>query len=115
MCLFFRANWVKVNGTKYQAPSALLIENNEDPIFGKITDVFVSGNTIYFEFITLVVKFFYHHYHAFVLIEPRCSTKYFIRYCDLIDYHPYGLYSLNTVNTDCAMQYWYIVPRNHVY
>ncbi len=39
--LSFRANWVRVNGTKYQAPCVLVVGTEEDPVFGHVHNVLV--------------------------------------------------------------------------
>lgn len=68
---FCKANWVKVNGTKYQTPCILVIWKNEeeDPLFGSVSSILVSGQEIFFE-IEQMEAVFCQHYHAYALSFP---------------------------------------------
>lgn len=107
---YCRANWVKVSGTKYQTPCILVIgsEDNE-PIFGDVTNVLVLGQSVFFEFKLLEAQF-YHHYHAYSLSLPS-SGSYIIKHRDLPCYHPYGMY--HSLSNDCISRF--TVLRNNVY
>ena len=81
-----RANWVRVNGTKYQTPCALVVEKSDDKelLFGKVISILVGAKCVIFEF-QLLKSEFCHHYHCYSLSLPPLSThQYFIRHCDLL-------------------------------
>ena len=102
------AKWVKVSGTKYQTPMALIIDKrNEELVFGKVINIYADAKTVFFEFIHMSTKHFSHHYHAFVLSLPPLSVrrKYLIKHHDLLDYHPYGLYTSPHLSSDLTLEY----------
>ena len=109
---FYRANWVIVNGTKYQTPCLLIIgkTEEEDPLFGSVCRVLLSGQELFFEFEQMDAVF-YQHYHAYCLTPSR---KYFlIKHNDLITFHPYGLYHCPHIsNTFSSL---YTVLRSNTY
>lgn len=99
-CMFthaYRANWVKVDGIKYQEPCALVIGQEEDNLkFGKITQIYVDGGKeVIFEIELLHTIEFCTHYHTYSLSSERQTS--FIKQCHLLDYHPYGLYQSSFV------------------
>lgn len=92
---FFSANWVKVNGTKYQIPCALVVgksqDGEDDLMFGEVLRILVNLKTVIFEFKRLASKFC-HNLHCFSVSSPSIARKYYIKQCDLLDFHCYGLY-----------------------
>ena len=63
---------MKVCGTKYQLPFALVIDNTEDDdfIFGEVTQIYViDSSLVMFEFIVLQAEFL-PHYHAYAVLLP---------------------------------------------
>ena len=69
MCpfVFHRANWVKVYGTKYQTPCALVVgKTDDDPLFESVHKILVSGQEVFFEFEKMDAVFC-PHYHAYAL------------------------------------------------
>ena len=67
---------VKVNGTRYQTPCALVVGKDEtDELeFGKVDNIYIYENSAVFEFIPMLTHQFYHHHHAFVLATPPISV-----------------------------------------
>ena len=64
----YSANWVKVHGTKYQIPFAIIVDksDNDDDnlVFGEVTDILVADKcSIIFELSVLTAEYV-HHYHA---------------------------------------------------
>jgi hypothetical protein len=116
--LLCSAKWVKVNGTKYQTPCALVVGKDEaDELeFGKVENIYVYENSALFEFIPLLTRQFHHHHHAFVLAMPPISARsqYLIKQKELLDYHPYGLYTCAHIVSDSLLQY-YVILRSNVY
>ena len=99
----FSANWVKVNGTKYQTPCGLIVgkTDQEEPIFGEVRRILVDVKAVYFEF-QLLHAVLCPHYHCFILShDPSRNSKCFIinQSC-ILDYHPYGIYYSQTVTGD---------------
>ena len=111
-----RTTWVKVNGTKYRTPCALVIgrTEEEDPMFGYVYSVLVSGQEVFFEFEEMEVTFC-QHFHAYAVTLPLSSRQHFlIKQKDLINYHPYGLYHCPSISSNtCNIQY--VVLRNNIY
>ena len=97
----FRANWVKVCGTEYRTPFVLLIGHDEydgDPKFGKVYLVYADGLVVLFEFLPMVTEQFHAHTHSYLVSLPPVTDRdtFLIRHTDLLDYHPYGLYTLSS-------------------
>ena len=113
MCFAYRANWVRVNGTKYQMPFAVVIGKDEELTFGNVTSIYVDGKSVLFEFFPMITHQFYHHYHAFALAAPAVRCRYLIKHTDLPDFHPYGLYHSTSVSNDSTLQY--VVLKSNVY
>ncbi len=104
---------MKVNGTKYQTPCALVIgvEDGEQ-IFGDIINVLVFSRSLFFEF-QLLESSFYHHYHAHLLSTPQPrATSYIIKHKDLAHYHPYGMYHCISIDNIVSQ---YVVLRSKIY
>ena len=104
-----RANWVKVNGTRYQTPFAVVIgqsDKEEELLFGHVLNVLVYSKEVLFEFELLDVQYC-KHYHAYALsIPPNSSSqKYLIKHKDLLHYHPYGLYHCHNITNNPLIQY----------
>lgn len=120
VCSLFhhRANWVVVNGTKYQKPCMLIIGTTDsgEPIFGNVKRILIDSNgsdvTCMFEF-KLVEVDFYIHYHAYACSCLPSSTTYLIKHEDLVCYHPYGTYSCNVISTERPSRF--VVVRSNVY
>lgn len=115
--LSYRANWVKVHGTKYQTPCALVVgqsDEDEDLLFGHVLGVLVHCKEVFFEFELMEVQYC-KHYHAYALSLPSTSTsqKYLIKHTDLPSYHPYGLYHCPNISSNPLLQY--TVLRSNVY
>ena len=104
---------MRVSGTRYQIPIALVIGKDEDLLFGRVASIYVDGQDVLFEFLPMVTHEFCYHHHAFALGLSAHSTKYLIRHCDLLDYHPYGLYHSSTVSSEVGIQF--VVLRSSVY
>ena len=112
----YRANWVQVNGTKYQMPFAVVVGKKEDDlVFGKVENIYVDAKTVIFEFIEMLTHCFSSHYHVFVVSVPPVPVrlKYLIKQQNLIDYHPYGLYTSSHISSNPTLEY--VVLRSQVY
>ena len=110
-----RANWVRVNGTKYQKPCGLLVGRVDDVFkFGKVVDIFVNGKEVLFEVELLNTLDYLLHYHTFCLspIVPSESQTYYVKHSQLLDYHPYGLYH-SALSTNPS--FLYLIMRYNVY
>lgn len=111
----YRANWVRVNGTKYQMPCAIVIGMDEDePKFGSVENIYIDGASVFFEFVPMITNQFCHHFHAFALASQAASSDtYLINHCLLLDFHPYGLYHSTTILSEYKVRY--VIVRNNVY
>lgn len=110
------ANWVCVNGTKYQMPFALIVDKEEEELkFGMVVNIYVDGSaSVFFEFVPVVTIEYCSHFHAYALFIPTASSvSYLINHRHLLDFHPYGLYHSTTVLSEHNIQY--TVIRNNVY
>ena len=97
---------------------ALLIDKREDSeelVFGKVVNIYTDAKIVYFEFIQMSTNHFSNHYHAYVLSLPPVSVrcKYLIKQHDLLDYHPYGLYTSSHISSDLTLEY--VITRSNVY
>ena len=102
-----RANWVKVNGTKYQSPCALVVGQSDDEelIFGSVLSTLVHHQEVFFEFEVMEGQYC-KHYHAYALSLPRTSSQtYLIQHKDLPSFHPYGLYHCHHISNNSSLQY----------
>ena len=110
-----RAKWVKVHGTKYQTPCALVVGRSQDDElqFGHVTNIFVHCQQVYFEF-ELMHAEFCKHIHAYALSLPPTSLRqqYLVEHRYLPTYHPYGLYHCQHLNSDLLVQF--TVLRNDI-
>ena len=63
----------------------------------------------------MVTRQFSHHYHAFELLSLPMSSRqrYLIKQTNLLDFHPYGSYHLNSVSNDPGLVY--VIVRSNVY
>ena len=104
---------MELYGTKYQTPMALVIgKANEFLRFGEVNNIYVHGDqSILFEISPMTTNCFYGHFHAYVL-SPGDSTKYFIKHSELLDYHPYGLYTSLSILPDASLLY--VIPRTNI-
>ena len=85
---------MKVHGTKYQTPCALVVGRSHDDElqFGHVINVLVYSKQVFFEFELMHVQFC-EHYHAYALSLPPLSLreKFLIEHRTLPTYHPYRL------------------------
>ena len=90
-------------------------KKDEDLVFGKVEDIFVDAKTVIFEFVEMLTHFFSNHHHVYVVSLPPVSVrrKYLVKQKDLVDYHPYGMYTSVHVSSNTMLEY--IVLRSHVY
>lgn len=108
--LFYRANWVRVGGTKYQPPFAIVIgKDDEDLQFGSVERILVDRGVVWFEFTRLVTHQYLPHYHA-KLPHVSSTSMYLIKQADILDFHSYGL---PAICDDTTLQY--VVLKNSVY
>ena len=117
LCSSYRANWVKINGTKYQTPCAIVVgqsDEDEELLFGHVLGVLVHCNQVLFEF-ELMEAQYCKHYHAYAPSLPPTSSshKYLIKHTDLPSYHPYGLYYCHNISSNPSLQY--TVLRSNIY
>lgn len=110
-----RVNWVKVNGTKYQTPCALIVNLvDEDPLIGNIHNILVSGHDVFFEF-ELMDTVFLQHYHAYAVSFSSSSQQHFlVRQKDLITYHPYGLYHCPNISVTLPSQFCVLRSKSYI-
>ena len=108
---YSRANWVKVNGTKYQPPCAIVVgkTEEEEPLFGSINKVLVFSQEVYFEF-ELMEANFCQHYHAYTLSSSH--QHFLVKQNNLINYHPYGLYHCPNISRTSLQ---FLVLRTNIY
>ena len=108
---FCRATWVRVNGTKYQVPCAIVIGKNDELEFGRVVSIYVDDSIVFFEFIPLATRSFCHHFHVFALVsESEC--KYLIKHKDLFDFNPFGLYTSSHISETFEE---YVVLKSNIY
>ena len=111
-----RAHWVKVYGTKYQTPCAVVVgrsDEDDELQFGHVTSVLVYAKQEFFESELMHVQFC-EHYHAYALSLPPLSLreKYLIAHRNLPHFHPYGMYHCR-LSSNTSLQY--TVLRSNVY
>lgn len=112
----YRAKWVRVNGTKYQKPFAIIIAMEDDDLkFGNVENIYVDGLTVWFEFVPLDTFQFCTHFNAYALTLPRTPStcNHIIKHSNLPDFHPYGIYRSSTVCSNDA--FLYVVLKCNVY
>ena len=107
---------MKVHGTKYQTPCALVVgrSHEDDELqFGHVVNVLVYSKQVFFEFELMHVQFC-EHYHAYALSLPPLSLreKFLIEHRTLPTYHPYGLYHCHLSNNTSVQ---YTVLRSNIY
>lgn len=108
---------MKVCGTKYQPPFALVIDKTEDDdfIFGEVMQIYVIDNSlVMFEFTILQAEFL-PHYHAYAaLLPPVLQRKNFvIKHQDLPCFQPIGLYHRNMISDNSLLRY--VVTRSNIF
>ena len=112
-----RAKWVKVNGTKYQIPFAINIGNEEDELkFVDVTNIFVDGSIVYFEFIPFHTYGFSTHFNAYILEVPATRNHCIIKQDQLHDFNPYGIY--HSSNVDSVLGFTsvkYVILKYNIY
>lgn len=87
-----RANWVKLNGKKYEKDAVLIIgQMNDHPVFGQIVDVLVDGPTVLFDISVLNTVQFVEKLHAFA-VQMQTGHRHLFLSSDILDVHPYCLY-----------------------
>ena len=108
---------MKINGTKYHTPFALVIgQSDEDKelLFGHVLGVLVYFKEVIFEF-ELMEAQYCRHYHAYALsLRPTPSSlKYLIKHADLSSFHLYGLYHCPSITSNPFVQY--TILRSNIY
>ena len=80
-----RSKWVKVCGTTYKKPCVVVVGIDEEfPLFGKITSVYIIDEIIVFSVLLLYTCTYNPHYHAF---EVKNSTEIcFVQYENLVSH-----------------------------
>ena len=112
------ANWVKIHGTKYQIPCAVVVGRSDDDddelLFGLVLSILVYCKEVYFEFELLEAQYC-NHYHAHSLSIPPASSiqKYLIKQVNLASFHPYGMYICHNISPSSSLSY--TVLRNNIY
>ena len=83
---------MKVNGTKYQTPCALVVgkDEAEELEFRKVENIYVYENLALFEFIPLLTRQFNRHHHTFVLAMPPISVR--SKYLIMVQFNCVGGY-----------------------
>ena len=96
-----RVNWVKECGILYQKEACVVIrfKESEDPIFGRIVNVYIVKSIVLLEIKVHETVEFNEHVHAFVVREKTDSWVY-IWTSNLCDYWMYGLYTKPGLRTD---------------
>lgn len=100
-----RARWVKICGTKYQTPCALIVGRSEDDDevqFGQVQRILVHLKQVFFEF-ELMKAEYVSHVHAYAVKPSR--QCFIIEYSHLLDYHPYGMYHCRNLSSDSSVQF----------
>jgi len=64
---FYRANWVKFNGTTYKIPSALVIGSDEYLVFGKLLSMYITNHNPLFHVQVLETVEFCTHFHCYIV------------------------------------------------
>ena len=106
MMVLYRANWVKVNGTKYEVSCVLIVgkTSDEELQFGEVTRILVDITSVYFKFKLLDSNFINHH-HCYCLSSSSDKLLYTIHHSQLLNYHPYGMYYSRTISSDSNRKY----------
>ena len=104
-----------MKGTKYQTPFALIIDEEDNELkFGEVVGIEVEENNVFFEFIPLHTLYFCKHFNVYALARPSTSEqRYLIRQDNLLDFHPYGIYTSQNVLTNPTLLY--VVLRYDVF
>lgn len=105
---------MKVMGTKYQVPFAIVVGREEELLkFGSVENIFVHNMLVYFEFIPMITEQYHHHFHTYALAMSPANKAYLIKHNHLIDFHPYGLYHSTSISSNSNLQY--VVMRSNIY
>lgn len=72
----YRANWVRINGTKYQLSFAIVIggDSEEELNFGSVVAIYADGQSVIFEFFPMLTHNISHHHHAYALKSPPLNV-----------------------------------------
>ena len=85
--LLYRAKWIKIHGTLYKKPSAIIVGMANDlPVFGEIRDILVIKEEVYFHVNIFKTLLYNEHYHSYVVILVEDHQT--ISYSDLLSYIP---------------------------
>lgn len=105
-----RTNWVKVSGTLYKKPCALLLGVTDDyPQYGKLQKVYIlDSDRVAFYVQILETTSFNSHYHAYVV--QGTSAHRVVLHCDLHSPFPSHVHSIK-VNTTVHQV---VVPKYHI-
>lgn len=67
--ILYRPRWVKSGGILYKKPAAVIITTSEDsmPVFGKLDDILIINNQVYFIVDLLTTIGFSIHFNAYIV------------------------------------------------
>ena len=111
--LFYRANWIKIDGITFKTSAVVVIGKDEDyPVFGEICNIFCSNLLVTFEVKLLLFDKFVYHLHAYAIMSRPNSQHYhyLVSHDKLCDFHPYSLYPCPFAST----KEQYVLLRNIV-
>ena len=102
----FRANWVIVDGTKYQRPCVLIAGKmeDEDLIFGNVVSIFIHSQSVLFE-VEIYNSHFSHYQSHVISFLPSVQHTYLIKHSDLASYHPYSSYYCPDISSDITVRH----------
>ena len=74
LSVLHRAKWIKVHGTMYKRHCAVVVGIQNDgllPEFGKVEDILVADNELYFHVQLCLTMKYSEHYHALVFVTRK--------------------------------------------
>ena len=87
---------------------------DDNLIFGNVMNIFIHNQTLLLFEVEILKSTFCPHYHAYAMSMPSTVQKtHLIKHCDLLCYHPYGLYYCPQISPDISLRY--TVLRSNVY
>lgn len=88
----FSVKWAIANGVEYRKPAVLIVgvDDDEDPIFAHIEEIFVVCTQLYFKVSMDSIVHYSAHYHAYVTI-PTFPVAYKLIELDNL-YSPFPLH-----------------------
>ena len=114
MCpfVFHRANWVKVYGTKYQTPCALVVgKTDDDPLFERVHKIVFLAKRCSLN----LRKWMQSFVHTTMPMPSPSHHHFLVKQKDLITYHPYGLYRCPHISTVSSLQYSVLRSNAYMY